>query len=1030
MTALPPGFVIRGAGPQAAPPGAAPPRATAPAAPRGIPGTGPRPAPAPTVIQQNADARAAAAADRAAAKAAREEAEWNATHNPDGTPKTAAGAVPPKGSMEEARRNAELLLQAAGVDIERGIDPIKGLIEGSTSGGLEEAGANAYGWLTGDATDGMENIAKLQTLVSDMTLQLTGGSLGNQISNADREFIMQRVGNLGDPSVPASARLAAWEQVKSRMANLTGATVPVAGDARERGEDRDAPPIPNATQSGSSGGGGSPPMPGIREPSQQEIYSGGVKWGDQWGGMESSIAEYLAQNYGVDPGEEAAINAFWNTNRGNSGLTVEGVQQWYRERGIGVPKAEDIATAIDQAMKPGVEFTGSGAEAAAAQYESQLDQVLEQRGVDPETTVNAFGANTANGILPLLDEIGGVGGGVKAFLTGQSPSAGYRVERDIVRREQERGAEAHPTAAFLGEMSGAAVTGGAGFTKPARIAQAASRASKLGNAARAANLQRAAVKSTVAPGAATGAFYGFGNGEGASDSAVGAVLGAGGGAVLAPAAQAASPYVSKGFGRIATALKKPEATAAQREVIDAGAATGVPIRRADLDPEGMARSRSVAKTSEGGNAIIREAEDADVQAAEQAVTTRVGGGGNVESRETFGERARAALFRHGDRTRERARALYDQADSQVKGQRFAAPSGSAQIDTEIAALREAGENVNSPMIRYLEGLKADLAGPKAQGMTIRGLRDQRTAVRSNLRNAGLDADAGEAQILRVLDAVGQDIDSALAGKPAQSLYREADAVWRERAAFRKEIAERLLGPRTRPKSGEQISDAFRSMIRDDFARTRRMWEVLDPDEQADMAASLAASLGRDKQGNFSFQRLLSQTVGDGVAQKPTLPASAVQLIFGKEGAQALRDLQTVARAKVAASSETNHSRTGNVVQSAKGGLRTLLLTGLGLSQGGFAGGILAPMAGQMLSRLGEKRAARLVINTDFSRWLSTMPPTATTQDIGRQFAKLEALAAKSPSILFQQDVRALQQTLADAFSQSPGRLAAADQEDN
>ena len=132
-----------------------------------------------------------------------------------------AAAVPPKGSMEEARRNAELLLQAAGVDIARGIDPVSDLIEGSTSGRVQAFGAGVYGDVTGDATEGMENIAKLQTIVSDMTLQLTGGSLGNQISNADREFIMQRVGNLGDPTIPASQRLAAWEQVKQRMANLT-----------------------------------------------------------------------------------------------------------------------------------------------------------------------------------------------------------------------------------------------------------------------------------------------------------------------------------------------------------------------------------------------------------------------------------------------------------------------------------------------------------------------------------------------------------------------------------------------------------------------------------------------------------------------------------------------------------------------------------------------------------------------------------------------------------------------------------------
>jgi hypothetical protein len=130
----------------------------------------------------------------------------------------------PKGGDPVA--NARNLLTAAGVDLERGVDPVGDLIKGSTSGKLQALGAQAYGAVTGDATDGMENIGKLQTIASDLTLQLTGGSLGSQISNADREFIVQRVGNIGDPNVPADQRLAAWEQVKERMGNIVGIKPP------------------------------------------------------------------------------------------------------------------------------------------------------------------------------------------------------------------------------------------------------------------------------------------------------------------------------------------------------------------------------------------------------------------------------------------------------------------------------------------------------------------------------------------------------------------------------------------------------------------------------------------------------------------------------------------------------------------------------------------------------------------------------------------------------------------------------------
>jgi hypothetical protein len=143
--------------------------------------------------------------------------------------------VPIPGAAEsKQKQNAEGLLRAAGVDLAKGIDPIADLIKGSTSGPLQHLGAEAYS-VTGHATPGMQNIGKLKTIVSDMVLQLTGGGLGNQVSDADREFIIERVGNLADPDVPADQRLASWEQVKQRMANILGVT-PGVSDERAQAE--------------------------------------------------------------------------------------------------------------------------------------------------------------------------------------------------------------------------------------------------------------------------------------------------------------------------------------------------------------------------------------------------------------------------------------------------------------------------------------------------------------------------------------------------------------------------------------------------------------------------------------------------------------------------------------------------------------------------------------------------------------------------------------------------------------------------
>ncbi len=118
-----------------------------------------------------------------------------------------------------AQSNAQNLLQAAGVTADN--DPVADLIRGSTSGYIERAGA-AMPEAFGSTTSGMENIARLETIVADMTLALTGGSLGAGVSNADVAFLKQRVGNLADPTIPADRRLAAWEEVKGRLQRVAG----------------------------------------------------------------------------------------------------------------------------------------------------------------------------------------------------------------------------------------------------------------------------------------------------------------------------------------------------------------------------------------------------------------------------------------------------------------------------------------------------------------------------------------------------------------------------------------------------------------------------------------------------------------------------------------------------------------------------------------------------------------------------------------------------------------------------------------
>jgi len=174
------------------------------------------------------EARAQAGEERAQSAEARAIAEFEANRDPAAKAKaTAIGKA--QGETEGAKiaqsEGAKNLLTAAGVDPASGIDPVADLIRGSTSGALQSTAAGVLGGISGQATPGMENISRLKTIIADMTLQLTGGSLGAGVSNMDVAFLKERVGNLADPNIPANERLAAWNEVKARLARMGGVEV-------------------------------------------------------------------------------------------------------------------------------------------------------------------------------------------------------------------------------------------------------------------------------------------------------------------------------------------------------------------------------------------------------------------------------------------------------------------------------------------------------------------------------------------------------------------------------------------------------------------------------------------------------------------------------------------------------------------------------------------------------------------------------------------------------------------------------------
>lgn len=168
---------------------------------------------------------------------------------------TVAGMRQPAGSTGKPAAGSEAgdvanVLKDFGIVLNGKTDPVADLIKGSTSGAVENVLSMVPGAL-GQATKGQENIGRLKTIDNAVVLALAGGKLGSGVSNADRDFFKEMSGKISDPNTPANVRLAAWDQIKTRLRGIQQRSASSAAPARNT-----APKVaPRGRPSGRSGGG-------------------------------------------------------------------------------------------------------------------------------------------------------------------------------------------------------------------------------------------------------------------------------------------------------------------------------------------------------------------------------------------------------------------------------------------------------------------------------------------------------------------------------------------------------------------------------------------------------------------------------------------------------------------------------------------------------------------------------------------------------------------------------------------------------
>ncbi|QZP07768.1 hypothetical protein [Caenibius sp. WL] len=616
------------------------------------------------------------------------------------------------------------------------------------------------------------------------------------------------------------------------------------------------------------------------------------------------------------------------------------------------PTAADVVLGIDQpeekANWDGVGLTGSVTD------DSPQQPTPNTPGNDPNDPfygdASGFRGLTALGkqgiTLGLSDEAAGVGGAIAGLLLGKNPVDEYRKSRDAEMDFVNRAREAHPILGTALEFAGG---GGA--------------------------LRIGAGGNALLQGATIGGLGGFGYGRGAEDSLAGTTTGAALGAGTA-----------FGLDKIGNALMpripRPSAQP-DMNVIAAGARQDIPIRRPDAIPSLRGKFGAVESTPNGGS-MIRQALTDDVSAVEQRVAA-IGGREGAPDPYALGTRLQEAGERFKARTGQQANRLYERARAAAQGRTVSPQEAIGAIDQNIAELRAAGETTNGSQIAYLEGLKSDLARPG--GLTIEAVQNLRTNMRGQLSERNLTASDAERRVTQVIEAANRDLTRDLP-QPASEALRAADDFYRQRQEFINGTLKQFMGTRGQPISAETAAQRLMSMTKGkgNFDKFSSMWRELDQNERGDIAATVAASLGRAPNGDFSLARLVRS-----LDPKEGINPRTARLIFGKDGATALEDLRTIAQAKVAASSERNASKTANSMGARVGGLKNLLLGALGLSQGGPAGAVAVPFAAHFMKNWGDERAARMLLNPSFTKWLKQAPQTTDPRIIDKYFVRLGGL---------------------------------------
>jgi len=387
--------------------------------------------------------------------------------------------------------------------------------------------------------------------------------------------------------------------------------------------------------------------------------------------------------------------------------------------------------------------------------------------------------------------------------------------------------------------------------------------------------------------------------------------------------------------------------------------------------------------------------------------------GDVVTTDIAGQNVREAAKTYSGMTSATGSKLYEQANEAARGVKIKPLQTIAAIDEQLARLQQ-NPAATPGQIAELQRFRTNIEN----GVSVTGLRDARTALSQGVYDGQLRSGADQAMWKSLLGNLSSDITMGLeqAGRAkAARMFERADGFWKSRVETIDQVLQPIVG-KDGMKSGEDVIKGIEAMARGGSGGSARLSRLLGAMSKEDAGQVRAVLIDRLGRANPGAQDAAGQAFSPATFltnwNKMT-PQAKASLFSDTKLRTDLNDLAKIAEGMKASRGMENFSNTSVAIGSNLG-------VGAALAYANPTVALLGAGAQYMTGRLmASPGFARLLAKT------AKLPP----EQANRRFTEQLGVLAKSEPLIAN-DLKAVQQFLSDAASQSPTRAAAEGQNEN